>query len=95
MAEKKFNYLILINAEKIPRPPAAPPTKSLIYINLTPAEEEKSEKNKKWFAPPNIWRLDFYIGRLERKRKRERARRGRGEREREACENLRLYKEIR
>jgi hypothetical protein len=38
-----------------------PPTKSLIYINLTPAEDEKSEKNKKWFAPPNIWRLDFYI----------------------------------
>jgi hypothetical protein len=58
--QKKFNYLILNNAEKIP----PSPTKSLIYINLTPAEEEKSEKNKKWFAPPNIWRLDFYIGRF-------------------------------
>jgi hypothetical protein len=43
-----------------------PPTKkkNLIYINLTPAEEEKN-KQKKWFAPPDIWQLDFYIGRLE------------------------------
>jgi hypothetical protein len=27
--------------------PPPPPTKSLIYINLTPAEDEKSEKNQK------------------------------------------------
>ena len=47
-----------------------PPTKKLIYINLTPAEDEKSEKkNKKWFAPPNTWRLDFYIVRLSYIRK--------------------------
>jgi hypothetical protein len=57
MAEKKFNYLILINAKKI----SHPKKKKLIYINLIPAEEEKSEKNKNWFAPPYIWRLDFYI----------------------------------
>jgi hypothetical protein len=46
--------------------PAPPPQQQQqkVYINLTPAEDEKSEKTKKWFAPPNIWRLDFYIVRL-------------------------------
>jgi hypothetical protein len=38
----KFNYLVFINAEKIP----SHQKKSLIYINLTPAEEEKTNKKK-------------------------------------------------
>jgi hypothetical protein len=46
---KKFDYLISINAEKIPPPPQKKKEFNqgmsdflgLIYINLTPAEEEK------------------------------------------------------
>jgi hypothetical protein len=43
---KKFNYLILINAEKISPPPPLK-KKNLIDINLTPAEEEKYENKTK------------------------------------------------
>jgi hypothetical protein len=41
-------------------PPLPYRRKSLVQINLTPAEEDlKRQKSEKCF-PPYIWRLDFY-----------------------------------